>query len=683
MRIEKIRLENIRSYVQGEIIFPEGSVLLSGNIGCGKSTILLAMEFALFGLKRGSGTALLRNGSDKGNVELDFSLENKKVKIFRSLKRTSNGVTQDAGYTVINGERKEGTALELKQRIIEILNYPKELLTKDNIIYRYTVYTPQEHMKEILLGDKDSRLDTLRKVFGIDKYKRIRENTKAVLIKVKERRKELAGMISDLHSKKEEAVLKEEKIAITRKELERLMPEIETLMKRIEDKNKDTKVVEESIDALRKYKQELQMKELNLNHKLQEKKQVMLNIEKLEEEMLKLKEENLDFNVEEIAIKLKAEEKALSEEKNKLSEITAKVHETRTKKVASETLKNKIIELNNCPTCYQEVSEGYKFKIKDREDSNINNFNLKLDNLTNAERVLQEKIINIQSRIEVLQQEIQKVELIKLKKANLEEKSKQKEELTQKQETIKSEIGAINLSRSELFTKIQPLENIEETYSILRQAIDKLNEEHKVLEIKKATLETEIRNISDNINSLKEEIMRREESGKELAKLNSLQSWLNEQFIKLMATMEKNIMLKVHTDFNSLFEKWFSTLIDSELLNMKLDEEFGPSIEQNGYDIDYTHLSGGEKTAAALAYRLALNQVINQMMVSIKTNDLLILDEPTDGFSAEQLDKMNDVLEDLDISQVIIVSHEPKIESFVDSVLKFSKTEHSSKIVNT
>ncbi|MCX8194387.1 MAG: AAA family ATPase, partial [Candidatus Pacearchaeota archaeon] len=53
MLIKRIRLHNIRSYLDEEIKLPAGKVLLSGDIGSGKSTILLAIEFALFGLQRG------------------------------------------------------------------------------------------------------------------------------------------------------------------------------------------------------------------------------------------------------------------------------------------------------------------------------------------------------------------------------------------------------------------------------------------------------------------------------------------------------------------------------------------------------------------------------------------------------------------------------------------------------
>ena len=93
------------------------------------------------------------------------------------------------------------------------------------------------------------------------------------------------------------------------------------------------------------------------------------------------------------------------------------------------------------------------------------------------------------------------------------------------------------------------------------------------------------------------------------------------------------------------------------------------------------NLSGGEKTSISLAYRLALNKVINDCIENIKTKDLLILDEPTDGFSSEQLDTLRDVLDIIKISQIIIVSHEPKIESYVNYVMRVQKIDHKSTIV--
>ena len=74
--------------------------------------------------------------------------------------------------------------------MLQLLNYPSDLLTKSKgLIYRYTVYTPQEEMKYILQAGKDERLDVLRRVFGIEKYKQIKENSRIFLQSLKERRK--------------------------------------------------------------------------------------------------------------------------------------------------------------------------------------------------------------------------------------------------------------------------------------------------------------------------------------------------------------------------------------------------------------------------------------------------------------------------------------------------------------
>ena len=147
-----------------------------------------------------------------------------------------------------------------------------------------------------------------------------------------------------------------------------------------------------------------------------------------------------------------------------------------------------------------------------------------------------------------------------------------------------------------------------------------------------------------------------------------------------MNTMEKHVMLQVYREFNDLFQQWFNILIEDETLNVRLDDEFTPLIEQNGYETNVENLSGGERTAVALSYRLALNKVINDIIGEIKTKDIIILDEPTDGFSSEQLDKIRVVLEQLNIKQIIIVSHESKIESFVDSVIRIDKSEHISQV---
>ena len=136
-------------------------------------------------------------------------------------------------------------------------------------------------------------------------------------------------------------------------------------------------------------------------------------------------------------------------------------------------------------------------------------------------------------------------------------------------------------------------------------------------------------------------------------------------------------MTKLKIEFSNLFAEWFYMLV-SDNFEVRLSDDFTPIVQQHDYEIDYQYLSGGERTAIALAYRLSLNQVINSMISRIKTRDIVILDEPTDCFSEQQLDKMRDVLQQLNVRQLIIVSHEMKIEGFVENVIRFRKEKDMS-----
>jgi exonuclease SbcC len=194
----------------------------------------------------------------------------------------------------------------------------------------------------------------------------------------------------------------------------------------------------------------------------------------------------------------------------------------------------------------------------------------------------------------------------------------------------------------------------------------------KISEIKLAEVKKEIEVYSRSINEIKEKIKKVEAIKNKLDYVSELESWMNKKFVPVISFLERNVMNSLKSEFSRLFSEWFQTLV-SDSFNVRLTDDFTPLIEQHDYEIDYAYLSGGERTAIALAYRLALNQVINSLLSRIKTKELVILDEPTDGFSEQQLDKMRGVLEQLNVKQLIIVSHEQKIEGFVEKVIRFKK----------
>ncbi|MBU0466560.1 MAG: SMC family ATPase, partial [Nanoarchaeota archaeon] len=220
MKFKKIKLINIRSYKNQEVVFPEGSLLLAGDIGSGKTSILLAIEYALFGLQPGQkGASLLRNNEQIGEVTLDFEIAGKAMTIERKLKRTLKGVSNEYASITINNEKRESSITEIKSKIVELLGYPPEFVKKNNVLYRYTVHTAQEQMKQIILEDSETRVNILRHVFGIDKYKQIKNNLSILLSDLKSDSKILLGEISTLEKDKENIELRKSSLKILKDKL--------------------------------------------------------------------------------------------------------------------------------------------------------------------------------------------------------------------------------------------------------------------------------------------------------------------------------------------------------------------------------------------------------------------------------------------------------------------------------
>jgi len=683
MLIKKIKLENIRSYLNEEVNFPKGSLVLSGNIGSGKSTILLAVDFVLFGLTRGilSGNALLRNGTEKGSVELHFDLDGKSIIVRRNLKRSKESVVQDTGYISIDNVQRNLSAVELKQVILDLLNYPKELLTKSkSLIYRYTVYTPQEEMKHILMGDKEIRIDTLRKVFGIDKYKRIIENSQIFISKLKEKRKEYTGRIEDLERKKEEKEKKLKKIKEIEVTYSEIFPILSKMKRDVSNKELEFENIQEDVKKFTEINKETEFLEQQIGEKLKRIENDERLIDETNETISKLKSEIKSISEIDME-KIRILQEDVSGLEKREREIMVKLSEFNSKMGDSRKLMNDVYNLENCPTCKQIVDENHKKGIREMETAKIKQLEESSEIYRKDQEGIITKLTNFKQELELYRQRQNDYQINKLKLNNLNDKKGLLNSLMNAKKNVDREIMHLNLRKLDIEKKLNELKDVEETFFKIKKELSEMQENLKQLEIREATLLREKKDLEENVENLITEILNKIKIKDSISELIKVQEWLDGSFNNLMLTMEKQIMLRVHNDFNGLFKKWFDILVENESLNVSLDLEFTPKIEQAGYDIDYIHLSGGEKTAAALAYRLALNQVINNLMSEIKTRDLLILDEPTDGFSDEQLDRMKIVLDELNIKQVIIVSHESKIESFVDNVIKLEKKEHVSRVV--
>jgi exonuclease SbcC len=189
---------------------------------------------------------------------------------------------------------------------------------------------------------------------------------------------------------------------------------------------------------------------------------------------------------------------------------------------------------------------------------------------------------------------------------------------------------------------------------------------------------SKLEEVRGRARSLEEEVGGMETKRAEMVRLEQTKRWLKELFIPCVSAIEREVLASINEQFDEHFQQWFSTLMEGGDISVRIDESFSPVVEQDGYEIDVGSLSGGERTSLALAYRLALNTMVKQQ--SSSKSGLLILDEPTDGFSSGQLLKLRDVLQETGCEQIIMVSHEKELESFVDNIYQVSRLGGESAV---
>jgi exonuclease SbcC len=443
--------------------------------------------------------------------------------------------------------------------------------------------------------------------------------------------------------------------------------------------------------------------------------------------------------LENISRDLEIEKKLL---KRFYEEIEEKLEKVNGQKIQKQTLiqslEKEIAEFSNlgnaCPTCKQEITKSHHHDLVDTKRREIEKISLELKSITESFFESKSKSKEIQSKIDSYDAEILQIQKIlpgieeyAVKSSKLVQIEAKIQEITAGVDNLK-EFGGKNPVEyfSELKDSLMKYESvmdkikqIVETKQRVEKSIQKNQIEAEQMESEKSQNESELKqiildlesfgnlyeiiskkeselndirrevtNTSSNLAASQEKLANEqekishdkkniEESKKYEKKFNLVsqyKEWLESFFIPAVIQIEKQVLLSILQNFNETYRRWYSILVEDQSKESRIDENFTPIEQEIGY------LSGGEKTSIALAYRLTLNSLMRKETDSMKSN-LLILDEPTDGFSKNQLGKIREVLDELKSEQIILVSHEKELETYVDNIFQISKQDGISKIV--
>jgi len=691
VRIEAVQLENIRSHAKTTIPFARGFNCLVGGLGCGKSSILYAIDFALFGdpLSR-SYDYLLRNGEDIGKVTVKFVRGGKNYTLHRGLRRKDRGISQDKEQLKLFEEDKliasvKSEAVEEQLEAITGLN--KEL-------FREVVWMRQERLKELLNATPRERQKRLDQLFGLSNYEeawsslagfqREYEGEK----KAYERDFDVVGM-ERLQGDYNKAV---EEFSVTEVKLEELRERFTQAEATFNEANSRL----QSLEDLRKQTEELGKKEAQLE----------TNIANVEDTSAKLADEieRKKLSIKDFEGRLKSMEVQEKSHRDRLGEqglktdqnieglrkylaalekqITSIGGEQEAMKKEMLTSQRRISSLateNKCPLCLQGLTGEYKKSLLERlheenaeRETTLGELQKNLDELGRLRGVVDFVVLNLQSltpqMVELTRRVAEEHESLKNLSEEFEERQRQEKMFRDQLSAVRSKMTKFDITELESAGKLR-----DEAFTLYSDVKHRLE-----------TMESRKRDLTSRMDELKERLDHAQQKFERMEKIESL-----------LGTMEgirgayRSIQPKLRGEFVTYLQRVVQQVLDGLIgeagptLMVKVDETYSPIVRsEEGFERDVSNLSGGERTLLAFAYRIGLGQLIMQSRTGHGLYTLL-LDEPTESLGREDgsVDRLAEAISRLKaIEQIIAVTHSEAFAEKAEHVIRVEKEAGVSRV---
>ena len=569
MILKSLRLENIRSYNQQTITFPMGTTLFEGDIGSGKSTILMAIEFALFGLGSEKGGALLKTGAKKGLVTLSFEVDGKEYEACRSLERKAKGVQQSDCSLKTDDTVVQLSASEMKEKILDILAFNEPPDPKaGSYIYRYAIFTPQEEMKAIIWMRADSRLQTLRKAFRIEDYRIALDNSSGLAKSLKDKSSRLAAHASDLESAREKCKAKRAEIGKYDEQLASLSGKKEELDGKVAKLRERVEALQKSKESLGKAAGEIPLLEGHIRYEKTEEASLENEIQELTSEI-----EHSQPEREALASAKQPTTKTENELKEELKLLRARERELG---AAQSVIGAKIgdyesVEENKvCPTCDRTADPKEfeeKIRLKKQEKQKASDEFASCEAKINELEELQEALRRYQedrNKLQLLDEKIQK---------NTERIVKDRDRAQKLKDQIREQEEKLLKARQE----IEEFNKVSTEAQDFTKELDRKMSELREVENKMSGVQASRSSLVSQVEELEKEIQTKENETKAAERLREYEMWLEDYLMPTLEAIERQVMMNINQEFNQNFQKWWSMLVEDPSKESRIDEEVHPN----------------------------------------------------------------------------------------------------------
>jgi exonuclease SbcC len=692
VKIEIVQLENIRSHIKSTVPFTRGFNCLVGGLGCGKSSVLYAIDFALFGDAVGSRSFeyLLREGADWGRVTVQFKQNGSTYKLIRGLKRKGKSITQSFEELKLYEDEK----LVASMKTDAIAEQFKAITGLDKDLYREIVWFRQEHLKELLDAAPRDRQRRLDELFGLSDYEAAWSNIAQYQRDYDTERRvyEKDPDVNSLEKLSIEYNRTSEEYTLLEMDLENSTQKLAIAKKGLDEADSKLQKLEEKrlvIEELKRKEARLRADVANLNSTLASLTQRIEGKKTIIDNLLQ-RRVSIDTQTNQCLSKLEQEglptDQPVESFRSSLAAIDDEISGLRADREATsrsmEEDKKRVVALaqeSKCPLCIQPLDGEYKTNLLlkiEREncerDKTVSQLRLQIETLQKTKAVASEAYSNLQTcltRVEELKSRLSEEEInLKNLSSEFEEKQTFGADLRLQLDQAQFEISRFDVS--ELDAARTQREGAFRQYYMVDSDL-------RTKENRKKDLFKRIDEIKERINVAQEKLERMEKTRKTVEVLGAIRDGY------------RSIQPKLRSEFVKVLRNYIQQVLDglvggeAPMLNVMIDDAYTPYVKSEaGVDREVSNLSGGERTLLAFAYRLGLGQLIMQSRTGHGLS-ILLLDEPTENLGSEDgsIERLAEAISRLKaIEQIIAVTHSEAFASKGEHVVVVEKEAGVSKI---
>ncbi len=657
--ITKISLKNWKSHLNSEFDFSKGVNAIIGIMGSGKTSIVQALTFALFGTfpalqsRKITLDDLIMKKPEKKNkaeVSLDFKIDGENYSIKRVI---------ELGKGTSHAEiRENGRLLDINPQGVNRI--VQNILQMDYDLFSKAVYSEQNRLDYFLSIPKGQRMQHIDRMLKLDRFEKVRENSVSLANRISQGRMERMKLLGELE--KENLGERIRKISKDVRELGEEREEFEKGLRKVKlEKEKISEMVtnyDEMEERINKIRVEIKsvgtgMEEIEDSLKVRRRK-----LKDMEPEEIPKVLERLEKEIETLEEDVENRKGDFEEDREKIASINAEI----------KNIKDQISEMDRlgdkCPVCESPITEGKRKKLVDvRKGKEIvlrnkaNNFAKKMEKDKKHIKLLEEQLKERVLKKEKLGSFVEDIDYIKDIEDRRRDYEKREAALKMELEEIQRKLGDVDIKdlRKEL----------QERVAMEREILAKLSGLEEKIEDREESLQ-DLRGRESMLKKYKESIKKDEIIAD---RLNT--------FVKVLKVTQDQLRQEFLKNVNHSMGMIWSELYpygDFSEVRLAIDKDYVLQIKgSEGWVSVEGIASGGERSIASLALRVAFS------MALVPNLKWLILDEPTHNLDVNAIEQFTGVLREKInnfVEQVFLITHEERIsEGILGSLYKLERNK--------